>query len=452
MRDDRIAAAVGNASLLGVGYLLLRRWRLAITAQLITVALVLILVAEKALWCEIALVVWWVAVVVHGWALGGRPGTRRVAEQRVIALCVTVPVLLAGGFFRYEAAGIQREVAEARAAGDCAGVTAAEQKARYGDRIADAAGIERLGGDVEVCAQLREIAARLRTTWTGDTNTLAEEFEKLNKVLAKPGQDKTVEKVLDEYLGTVTKGGPCPTAKLATWLRNRTRTHSVLDKANSTGDRLVPDAQFACAQSEAKAGQWRAASYRYQELIGQYPSAAITPKARAALAVVALKVQLLDLRNLIAAGQYCDSPAAYGGAPAYRRGVNRALFLGETNDYLDQLPRQWKTDVPTNASVVICTEAVEDGPAIRTCPYTREGQSYTFYRTFRKVVVPVKIYALRTGRLVRDGKVTINGEACPMIYTDTSGLLPPIGGTISTPVEPSDANVRAAFQPLLVRP
>ncbi len=107
--------------------------------------------------------------------------------------------------------------------------------------------------------------------------------------------------------------------------------------------------------------------------------------------------------------------------------------------------------MPTNASVVICTESLEDGPAIRTCPYTREGQSYTFYRTFRKVVVPVKIYALRTGRLVRNGKVTITGEACPMIYTDTSGLLPPIGGTISTPVEPSDANVRAAFQPLLVR-
>ncbi|MFF1819905.1 tol-pal system YbgF family protein [Kribbella sp. NPDC058245] len=452
MKDDRLAAAVGNASLLGIGYVLLRRWRLAIAAPLISIALVLLVVAQKALWCEIVLLVWWVAVVVHGWLLGGKPGTRSATEQRLIALCVTVPVLLAGVFFRVEAVGIQNDVADARAAGDCAGVTAAQQKARYGDRVADAPGIERLGVDVEACQQLQEIALRLEGTWSGDVDLLGEQFAKLGEVLAKPGQEKTVEKVLDQYLGTVTKGGPCPTVELATWLRGRHQTQNVLDKANSVGDGLVPEAQFECAQSEAKAAKWRAALGRYQELIGQYPHAAITPKARAAMALVAVKVELLDVRGLVTSGEYCDKPAKYSGAPLYRRGVNRALFLGETNEYLDQLPRQWKTDVPTNASVVICTEAVEDGPAIRTCPYTRETDpNLHFNRTFRKVVVPVRIYALRTGKLVRTGKVTITGEACPLVYTDDSGLTPVYGSTISTPVDPSDANVRAAFQPLLVR-
>ncbi|MFI5733511.1 hypothetical protein ACIA49_25575 [Kribbella sp. NPDC051587] len=452
MKDDRLAAAVGNASLLGIGYVLLCRWRLAIAAPLISVALMLLVVAQKALWCEIALVVWWVAVVVHGWLLGGKPGTRSATEQRLIALCVTVPVLLVGVFFRVEAVGIQRDVADARAAGDCMGVTAAQQKARYGDRLADAPGIERLGVDVEACKQLQEIALRLEGTWSGDVDLLGEQFAKLGEVLAKPGQEKTVEKVLDQYLGTVTKGGPCPTVALATWLRGRHQTQNVLDKANSAGDGLLPDAQFECAQSEAKAAKWRAALGRYQELIGQYPHAAITPKARAAMALVAVKVELLDVRGLVTSGEYCDKPAKYSGAPLYRRGVNRALFLGETDEYLDQLPRQWKTAVPTNASVIICTETVEDGPAIRTCPYTREDDpGLHFNRTFRKVVVPVKVYALRTGKLVRTGKVTITGEACPLFYTDDSGLTPVYGSTISTPVEPSDANVRAAFQPLLVR-
>ncbi|MFB6721235.1 hypothetical protein ACFCV3_13780 [Kribbella sp. NPDC056345] len=452
MRDDRLAAAVGNASLLGIGYLLLRRWRLAIAAQLMAVALVALLLVEKALWCEIALAVWWVAVVVHGWTAAGKPGTRSVREQRLIALGVTIPVLLTGVFFRVEAAGIQREVAEARAAGDCAGITAAQQKVRYGDRIADAAGIDRLDVDVDACAQLQEIARMLQGTLPGHTNLLAEQFEKLTAVLAKPGHDKTVEKVLDEYLGSLSKQSSCDTVKLATWLRDRQKTQNVLDKAGPVGDGLVPGSQFACAQSEAKAAQWRAASYRYRELIARYPKASVTSKARAALVVATLQVQLLDIRNLIDAGEYCDKPAAYGGAPRYRRGVNRALFLGETNPHIARLPRQWMTDVPTNASVVICTGALEDGPAIRTCPYTREGQTYTFYRTFRKVVVPVKIYAMRTGRLVKNAKVAIDGEACPLVYTDTSGLLPLVGSTISTPVEPSDANVRAAFQPLLVRP
>ncbi|MFK4084603.1 hypothetical protein ACI2LF_10875 [Kribbella sp. NPDC020789] len=451
MRDDRLAAAVGNASLLGVGYLLLRRWQLGAVAASISVALALVMVAEKALWCQIALVAWWVAVVVHGWFLAGTPGTMAVAVQRLIALGVTVPVLLAGVYFRVEAAGVRSDVAEARAAGDCAGVRAAQQRARFGDRLADVRGIARLRDDVGACKQLQEIAVGLRSTLAGDADLLAEQFANLEQVAAKPGQDKTAEKVLDEYLGTVTKGGPCRTVELATWLRGRRQTHNLLDKANAAGDRLVPDAQFACAQSEAKAGKWRPALARYQDLLGQYPSAAIAPKARAAMAGVAVRVELLDVRGLIDSGEYCDKPAKYSGAPLYRRGVNRALFLGETNEHLDQLPRQWTTTVPTNASVVICTGALEDGPAIRTCPYHREGQNYTFYRTFRKVVVPVKVYALRTGRLVRDGKVTINGEACPLIYTDTSGLLPPVGGAISTPVEPTGADVRAAFQPLLVR-
>ncbi|MFC9691206.1 hypothetical protein ACFTSF_21820 [Kribbella sp. NPDC056951] len=452
MKDDRLAAALGNASLLGVGYMLLRRWRLAIAAQVITVALVLILVSQKALWCEIALAVWWVAVVVHGWTAAGKPGTRPVREQRVMALCVTVPVLLAGGFFRYDAAGIQRDVAEARAAGDCAGVTAAQSKARYGDRVADAPGIEKLGADVEACAELREIARMLPGTLPGHTNLLAEQFEKLDAVLAKPGQDKTVEKVLDEYLGSLTAQSPCNTVKLATWLRDRQKTRNILDKAGPVGDGLVPGNQFACAQSEAKAAQWRAASYRYRELIARYPKAPVTSKARAALVVATLKVQLLDIRGLIDSGEYCAKPAAYGGAPRYRGGVNRALILGAQEGYASQLPSQWKTTVPTNASVVICTEEVEDGPAIRTCPYVREGYNFDFYRTFRKVVVPVKVYAMRTGRLVKAAKVVIDGPACPAVYTDSSGLLPIAGETISTPVEPTAANIRAAFQPLLVRP
>ncbi|WP_405059721.1 hypothetical protein OG474_44305 [Kribbella sp. NBC_01505] len=451
MKDDRLAVAIGNASLLGIGYLLLRRWRLAIASMMMTAALVALLLVEKALWPQIVMAVWWVAVVVHGWMLAGKPGPRPVAEQRVIALCVTVPVLLAGVFFRVEAAGIQSDVAEAREAGDCAGVTAAQQKARYGDRVADGPGIERLGVDVEACAELRQIASRLQTTWSGDTDTLAKEFEKLRLVLAKPGQEKTVEKVLDEYLGTVTKGGPCPTAKLATWLRNRPEGHNVLDKSRSVGDGLVPDAQFACAQTEIKAAQWRPASNRLQELIGQYPKAAISPKARVALAAVTLKVQLLDLRALIENGEYCTNPAGYSGAPRYGPGVNRALFLGEPEGFTSQLPTKWKTASPIDASVVICTEALEDGPAIRTCPYVREGYDFNFYRTFRKVVVPVKIYSMRSGQLVKSAKVVIDGPACPEVYTDDSALLPIAGSTISTPVEPTAANIRVAFQPLLVR-
>ncbi len=61
--------------------------------------------------------------------------------------------------------------------------------------------------------------------------------------------------------------------------------------------------------------------------------------------------------------------------------------------------------------------------------------------TFCRVALPVRVYELRTGRLVTDTRVEIGGTSCPsVIYGD---------GTTKMYVTPSDSQVQAAFRPLI---
>ncbi|MEK8170714.1 hypothetical protein NKH77_17435 [Streptomyces sp. M19] len=63
--------------MLGLGYLMLGRYRLAVTALAATIALGCLVVEVARPWFEILVLVWWAAVVAHGWFLaGGRRATR----------------------------------------------------------------------------------------------------------------------------------------------------------------------------------------------------------------------------------------------------------------------------------------------------------------------------------------------------------------------------------------
>ncbi|HEY3631053.1 MAG TPA: hypothetical protein VGL21_09155, partial [Jatrophihabitantaceae bacterium] len=66
-RQDPLAVVVGNASLLSLGYWLLRQRALAVVTELVTLALVIVMVTSAQTWAEILVLVWWAAMVVHGW-------------------------------------------------------------------------------------------------------------------------------------------------------------------------------------------------------------------------------------------------------------------------------------------------------------------------------------------------------------------------------------------------
>ncbi|MCG0287058.1 hypothetical protein [Streptomyces sp. PSAA01] len=79
-----MAVALGNASLLGAGYLLLRRRGLAVLAVAVTVVLVCLLVSTADPAYEVAAGAWWAAAIAHGWFLArgeaARDGGRRTLQ------------------------------------------------------------------------------------------------------------------------------------------------------------------------------------------------------------------------------------------------------------------------------------------------------------------------------------------------------------------------------------
>lgn len=192
---DPLAVALGNASLLGVGYLLLRRRWVAVLAVAVTVVLVSLLVSTASPSYEVAVGVWWTAVIVHGWFLtraGAGQGVGRGAlrGQRLVALGVTLPVLLAVGLLRFDASRVGESVAEARERGDCAKVESARGGVWFGHRMADAPLTARGDENVEDCRRLETAGGQLTTGLTGDTTSLEGGFETLASVLAQPGNEK----------------------------------------------------------------------------------------------------------------------------------------------------------------------------------------------------------------------------------------------------------------------
>lgn len=100
------------------------RRRLAIGTGMGTVVLVILLTTvAQTVWFEGVVLLWWAALTVRGWYLArGRSPWREQGgkrRQRVITRAVTVPVLLAIGLLRFDAARIEHDTAEARRDGDC---------------------------------------------------------------------------------------------------------------------------------------------------------------------------------------------------------------------------------------------------------------------------------------------------------------------------------------------
>jgi hypothetical protein len=101
------------------------------------------------------------------------------------------------------------------------------------------------------------------------------------------------------------------------------------------------------------------------------------------------------------------------------------------------LPAEWVTGDVTKATRVLCVGAREFGTSVETCPYLGSGNV-----TFHRIALPVRVYELRTGRLVTDTRVEISGTSCPyFIYI--------YGHDTKMYVTPSDSQIQAAFGPLI---
>ncbi|GAA1536871.1 hypothetical protein [Kribbella lupini] len=451
-KADPLAVAVGNASLLGVGYVLMKRWVLAIVNLMVVGALLIFLLVLKQTWCEIALAVWWVLVVVHGWFLAHRaPQKESDLTKRLVALGITIPVLLAIGLVRYDASRIAGKVSDAREAGDCSKLTAAQEELWLGHRIVDAPGTEKGDAEVQLCGRLDDAKAVLATGLTGDNTALEDGFDTLGSVLAEPGHDKTVDVTLKGWLDDLPLEDPCRTVRVTDWLRQREATNNVLDQSKATVTKTAPAAILGCADRLMGQKSWDAARTSYQQLVTQYPKDSGVAKAQAGIRQATLAIELTNVRNLLATNSYCSNPARYSGARPYAGGFNPGMFEGD-DEYTKRLPASWRASDASNAVVIVCAEDAVDGTSLRTCPYRSEKNPQNISDvTFHKVAVPVKVYELRTGRIVSNTRVQIDGPDCPARITYSTYLTAFDYPPSSLQVIPSDANVQAAFRYLFLR-
>ncbi|ANZ42681.1 hypothetical protein BBK82_12320 [Lentzea guizhouensis] len=437
---DAVAAAIGNASLLSIGYLLLGRRLLALLTLLGTAVLVSVVVAVPSVWLEVAVLVWWAAMTWHGWHLGsGRAGSV-VRRHRRVALAVAVPVLLVFGLVRFDAARLEGNVTEARQQGDCARAETELAKVWFGHRVADAPMTLRTDRTVDACRRLREASGRLDAALAeGDTDALGEGFRGLGVVLAAlPGHDRMADVALDRFLDGLPTEDACRTSSLTDWLKARKPTGDGRDRAATAVPRVAPAALLGCGDVRMAARDFRVAQQRYQQLLDDHPGHELTGKAQEGVTKARLAAELAHVRNLH--GGYCSRPAAYSGAPEFRRGaVNRAVVWGN-RQHVDKLPGDWLTHDVGEAVLVVCTGQTEFGAPTQTCPYrsTRSGQVGSV--TFRKIAIPVKAYELRTGKVVVETRVEIGGTSCPGTFF-ASGDGPPPNRYVS----PSDGDVRAGY-------
>ncbi|MFI0408322.1 tol-pal system YbgF family protein [Actinomadura sp. 3N508] len=455
---DPLAVALGNASLLGVGYLILGRRKTAVGTGIVTLVLASVLVSAARWWCEALVLVWWAAVIAHGWsAAGGRGAGATVPRQRMVAAGVTVPVLLAVGLLRFDASRIEQRVAEAREGGDCARVLNDGASVWFGHRVAGAPVALRSDEAVEACRRLRTAEAKLAAGLAGgDTGSVKAGFDILASVLAEPGHGRTAGTVLDGFLGRLPTNDACRTVAVTDWLHNRRPSHDALDRSAGAVTRAAPAALVGCGDDLMKAKEWTNARARYQQLLDQYPQDGHAGAARNGVRQATLSIELAHVRSLLEGSStdeqpaYCSSPAKYSGARPYGRGINRALFYGN-DGYTDDLPGKWRVRDPASAVLVVCVGERKKGSVVESCTYRSRSSGKLYQVRFHKVALPVKVYELRTGRLVADRRVQIGGRSCPSVIKYSSGFLDDFGPDPDRYVNPSKGDVRAAFEPLIDR-
>ncbi|PNG19983.1 hypothetical protein [Streptomyces cahuitamycinicus] len=454
---DPLAVALGNATLLGIGYLLLRQRRLAAIAVLGTAVFVGLTARTAETRYEVLLLAWWVAGTAHGWFMARRSSEHAVRlGQRAGTLALALTVVLTAALLRIDAYGIENRVTEARASGDCEAAMTAQGEVWWGHRLAGAPVVEPGDTVVEACHRLDGAASTLaHAARRGSTDDLGRGFGTLAGVLNDdPRNEQTVRTVLDTFLDALPTDDSCGTAALTTWLRDRGPSHDVLDRSADTAARTEPAALVGCGDHLMAEDAWPQAREHYQQLLETYPDDSRKDEARGGVRKATLAIELDQVRGLVddtsdASSGYCAEPAKYSGAPRYRKGSGRALFLGDS-EYTGRLPGSWRTGDPAKAALVVCADEAENGAAVQTCSYENKKSRYLPHQvTFHKVKIPLKIYELRTGKRLDPRSVQIGGSSCPSMlrYEYYMYDLGPGDQFVST----SKAGVRNAFRPVFGR-
>ncbi|MCT2589550.1 hypothetical protein LHJ74_06365 [Streptomyces sp. N2-109] len=91
------------------------------------------------------------------------------------------------------------------------------------------------------------------------------------------------------------------------WLRNREKTHDLLDRSGSAADKTAPEALARCAEEHMDEEDWEQAQAHYQQLIDQFPDSERVAQAKKGLTKATQTIELEHVRRFLGGRRHLDS-------------------------------------------------------------------------------------------------------------------------------------------------
>ncbi|RJQ88174.1 hypothetical protein [Amycolatopsis panacis] len=323
---DPLAAAMGNASLLGVGYLLLGRRLLAALNVAGTAVLVILLTTVAPFrWFEVLVLAWWALVIAHGWQLA-RHKPAKVRKHQVIAFSAAVIVFGAVGLLRFDASRIDERIVGARAQGSCAEATEAMDSRWFGHYVADAPLMTREESTREACHRLRTANENLASSLSGEPKATAAAFERFASVRRDlPGHETMATVVLDGFLHRIPTPEPCTTAEIDEWLSAHAAGGPAPERSASAVARFASAAYRSCCDKLMTSKDWTTARTWYQRIVDRYPADPRAAKAKAGATKATRALEPAKVQSLLDSSgstqpSRCKTPGPYSANAPYGPG------------------------------------------------------------------------------------------------------------------------------------
>ena len=301
---------------------------------------------------------------------------------------------------------------------------------------------------VRACDLMRQANGELSSALSGNTAALKAGLGHLSTVLTDlPGHEAMAERAVNGFLDKLPTENACETAAITNLLRKTKKNGSVLDKAVNVVPKIEPLAIVQCGDDLMAASDWSIAKDRYQQLVDQYPDHDLVPRAKEGVTKATQALELATVREKLnppfsdgRLPDYCSSPSPYSAAAPYGAArPNRALIYG--TEYSARLPADWGTNDAAGAVLIICAGPAELGVPVETCTYESLSIPGALTDvTFHRIIVPVRVFEVKTGRVVTDARVEIGGASCPQFIN---------GAENARFVEPADGDIHAGFNSLI---
>lgn len=441
---DPVAAIAGNATMLGIGYMFMRRPVLTALALSGTgfLSWSAAVQTENPLW-RLLLPPWALFMILHAWWLTRRARTERLVDlaepdparrSRVFAVTAAALVLLTTAWFRLDAWWIAHDAEAAHAEGDCESATAALRSLDPVHRVAfgpitlrgeeereacellltaldetpaeaaelleeymDHPGARWEGAGTERAASLFEAALSSNGS---DLSLVSEAFAQLHATLEEfSGQSAAVREAVGEFMADLAEAPPCGGRQVDEWLSARSWEDPAFTEPIAAAADQVPLRLLGCAREHAASGDATGAGSLYREFLTDHPTHELAGEAA---------------DGVLDSGTYCGDPVAYPGAPEYGgEGPHPMRLLGVRER---GFPDSWSAATAEETTLVVCVTS-EVGRFQDSCRYiTPSGES--FWTTFYAHRFDIKAYEFKTGTLVADYTREI-GDPCPELLDGT---------------------------------